>query len=160
MTHLGRIVLAVCFGVAATLACGPAALAQDPFLSLGFTVGDTIGIDWDFVDPEHSRNYYETAAGWTIRGENAYEFRWMYRRTVHEFRAAGKDLVRLYLGAGFRVKVEDDLRYGLRGAVGAAFLFSREEISPEIFVEAAPTYDFAPEHGSSVGAAAGMRWRF
>jgi hypothetical protein len=149
-----------CAGVAAMLAHRPAALAQEPSISLGFTAGDTIGVDWDFVDPEHPRSAYEAAAGWTIRGENAYEFRWMYRRTAREFRVAENDLVHLYIGAGFRVKLEDDLRYGLRGAVGVAILFAREDLSPEIFVEAAPTFDFAPERRSSVGAAAGLRWRF
>jgi hypothetical protein len=160
MTPPGRIILAACVGVAAMLVSRPAALAQEPVISPGFTVGDTIGIDWNFVDPERPRNSYEAAAGWTIRGENAYEFRWMYRRTVHEFRAAENTLVQLYIGAGFRVKLEDDLRYGLRAPVGVVILLSREDLSPEIFVEAAPTYDLAPEHGSSVGAAAGVRWRF
>jgi len=134
-------------------------LAQAPTVAAGLAAGDTAGITWKQFDPEHLRTSYEATAGWTIRDENAWEFRWMCQRTLHEFRSGKGPRLQVYVGAGVRVKLELDTRYGLRGALGVTFLPVEREIAPEIFLEAAPTRDLSPDHRSTMGLATGVRWR-
>jgi hypothetical protein len=134
-------------------------LAQAPTLAIGGAAGDTVGITWKLFDPEQLRTSYEATAGWTIRDENAFEFRWMCQRTLHEFRSMKGPRLQVYAGAGLRVKLERDTRYGLRGALGVTFLPMERDIAPEIFLEAAPTRDISPDHRSTIGLATGVRWR-
>jgi hypothetical protein len=147
---------------AAGIAGASACLAQDANMetgAIGVTAGDTLGFSWKFIDPGARRNSYESSIGWTVRGEDAWEFRWMYQRVVFDVKRNGGGRVDLYAAGGLRVKLEDDTRYGLRAALGINFIPSDREFSPEIFLEAAPTRDVSPDHRSHVGLAAGVRWR-
>ena len=133
-------------------------LAQDEEPVIGFSAGDTVAVTWKFVDPVRPRHAFETTVGWTLRDENAWEFRWMYQRIAHEIKRPGGRRLQVYAAAGLRVKLEDDTRYGLRGALGINFIPSDRQFSPEIFLEAAPARDVSPDHRSHVGLAAGVRW--
>src|SRR6266571_6083792 len=144
---------------AACYAGGSSCLAHEANMTIGVMGGDTLGFSWKYIDPGAPRNCYESSIGWTVRGEDAWEFRWMYQRVVFDLKRNGGGRVDLYAAAGLRVKLEDDTRYGLRAAVGINFIPTDREFSPEIFLEAAPTRDVSPDHRSHVGLAAGVRWR-
>jgi len=150
--------LAACLPAAGVLAGGSACFAQAPSAVIGLASGDTIGFSWTLVDPGHERNAYEATAGWTVRGADAWEFRWMYRRTAFVVSGLGGELD-LYAGIGLRVKLEEDTVYGARGALGICRVSTHRRTHPEIFLEAAPTRDVSPRYRTSVGFAAGVRWR-
>ncbi len=71
------VILTTCGFVAAAVTGGSACLAQDTTVALGGSAGDTIAFSGKFVDPLVPRNSYETSIGWTVRGKDAWEFRWM-----------------------------------------------------------------------------------
>ena len=145
--------------VAAVVAGGSACVAQEPSLAIGVSGGDTFGVTWKLFDPDYKRNAYEATVGWTVRDEDAWEFRWMYQRTAHAFQRRGGGRVELYAGAGLRVKLERDTLYGLRTALGVNLVPKEGEFVPELFIEAAPSRDLSPRPRWSIGLAAGARWR-
>ena len=155
------IVLMICGLAVASVAGASPCHAQVPTIAIGGTAGDSFGLDWKFIDPEFQRNAYEASIGWTIRDADAWEFRWMYQRTAYEVKRSDGGRLQIYAGAGFRVKLEDDTRYGLRMSAGVNFLLPDpdRELTPEIFLEAAPTFDVSPRNLWSVGFAGGVRWR-
>lgn len=64
----------------------------------------------------------------------------------------------LYVGAGVKVKSEDDTFFGFRAMVGISFFAARQPL--ELFAEVGPVMRVAPKIGGTVDGAAGVRFYF
>lgn len=140
-------IVTVCLAFASTLAYG-----QGQDLGLGIILGEPTGISVKYW--LGTTNAISGAAAWSFSGEESIHIHADY--LFHNFGLIQQNLP-LYYGLGARVKLEDDVKVGIRIPVGIAYLF---EAPLDTFLEIVPLLDLVPDTEFGLNAAIGVRYYF
>ena len=116
---------------------------------VGVNVGETNGVMFRQRDEVGA---IEAGAGWSILGEDAVQVHCAVHLELYDERP-----IQLYVGYGARVKLEDNVRYGLRFPLGVNYQFSSGHHQWQAFLEAAPLLDVSPHTTGHVSVTAGIR---
>jgi hypothetical protein len=123
-------------------------------LGIGALLGEPTGVTvkvWT-----GNRSALDVGAAWSLGGENeALHLHADY--LMHSWFDETEELA-LYYGIGGRINFEDDPAIGVRIPIGLTYVFN--EIPFDLFVEAAPIVDFAPETEFAGNGAVGLRFYF
>ncbi|MFC1714777.1 hypothetical protein ACFL6S_14010 [Candidatus Poribacteria bacterium] len=130
----------------ATVICG-AVEAQDEGLGVGIIVGEPTGLCGKLW--LSSRTAIDGAAAWSFNKSGNLHLHADY--LIHSLDSN----LGFYYGIGGRVKLDDDMRTGLRLPLGVTYI---TESSIDIFFELAPLLDLAPSTDFRLNAAIGLRY--
>ena len=121
-----------------------------PFgVSLKYWVGDNSAFDAGIGFPVYG--YYHTGAA---NVSTHFDYLWHF----FDLFPVPSGKLPLYVGPGLQLGFGNQFYFGVRGAVGVAYLF--EDIPLDIFLELAPGVNFTPDVDFTFGAGTGARWYF
>lgn len=131
------------------------AASQGAF-GLGVIVGEPTGVSAKIWMSD--RSAVDMGAAWSFSDEAALHLHADF--LLHNFDLISVENGRLpiHFGIGGRVKFEDDSKIGIRIPVGLTYIFDGAPV--DIFVEAVPIVDLAPDTEFDVNAAIGARFYF
>ena len=157
MKSFGLLIICFCIVFSLTV---KQALCEFPSKGIGLILGEPTGISgklwmstdtaisgaaaWSFVKNEH----FHLHADWISHNWNI----------LKKYTDITSGELPLYYGIGGRVKIEDDVRIGLKFVLGTAYIF--EEAPFDIFFEIAPVMDIVPETELNSNAGIGVRYWF
>lgn len=138
---------------ALTVVAAPAA-AQMPAYGLGLVLGEPTGVSGKMWLNRYSA--IDAVVGFSFARETAFNLQLSY--LVHKYDVIDPDggVAPIYVGVGARLKTENEMRFGFRVPVGVEFIF--DDVPMDLFFEAAPILDVAPEVTFSFSVAIGFRF--
>ncbi|HUT62874.1 MAG TPA: hypothetical protein VMZ04_02850 [Anaerolineae bacterium] len=127
---------------------------------LGIIVGEPTGISWKKWLSDQTA--ISGASGWSFtKNSHVYIYtdwlhhNWSFLKNAFELE---KGELPLFYGIGGRIRIENDSRIGFRFIMGVSYIF--ENAPFDIYIEAAPIMDVAPETELDSSAAIGIRYWF
>ena len=121
---------------------------------IGAILGGPTGISVKFWVSE--RNALDGALSWTSSGSSHFHFDYLW----HDFTRfkAKKGSLPLYYGVGGRFNFDRKNKFGVRGAIGVAYLFA--DVPLETFFEIVPFLQLIPDTDAGMDVAIGIRYLF
>ena len=144
------------FILLAVLLSGTGAAAQDSGVGIGLVLGDPTGVSGKMWIAGNSA--VDAAAAWSFGQTSAIHFHIDYLYHLLSLLKVPKGKLPFYFGVGGRVKLETDIRIGVRVPVGIAYIF--ETVPLDIFLEIAPIVDLYPGTAFTANACLGIRYFF
>ncbi|MFC1485454.1 hypothetical protein ACFL55_00310 [Candidatus Latescibacterota bacterium] len=135
--------------------------AQDNSIGLGFMIGEPTGLSgkvwWD------DTMAFDGGVAWSFTDDTELSLHgdaiWHNWRVLMDAFEITRDIqLPLYYGVGGRLTAGDDTRLGIRFVIGVSMIF--EDAPFDLFLEAAPIMDVAPETVLRAHAAVGVRFWF
>jgi hypothetical protein len=148
-----RFLLPAIFGI---VCLATSAWGQDRGFGLGLIVGEPTGLSAKLWIADGSA--IDAAAAWSFGKTSAFHFHADYLLHFLDVIDVQKGRVPLYLGVGARVKLEADIRIGIRIPVGIMYLF--ESVPIDLFLEVVPLLDLFPATEFTANAGIGIRYYF
>lgn len=131
------------------------AASQGAF-GLGVIVGEPTGVSAKIWMSD--RSAVDMGAAWSFSDEAALHLHADFLLHNFDLISVEKGRLPIHFGIGGRVKFEDDSKIGIRIPVGLTYIFDGAPV--DIFVEAVPIVDLAPDTEFDVNAAIGARFYF
>lgn len=135
---------------------GMAAQAQHDF-GLGVMAGEPTGLS--FKAWLSSRTAFDGGAAWSFSDDEALSLHGDY--IIHSFGLIEDQprAMAFYYGVGARIKFGDeDTFFGIRIPLGLVYIFAGRQL--DLFVEAVPVVDLAPDTEFRMNGAIGIRYFF
>ncbi len=136
--------------------CSGIARSQDKNFGLGVILGEPTGISAKkWLD---DKSAIDAAVAWSLVAPSSFHLHADY--LYHNFNIfdVEKGKLPLYFGVGFRIRIGDEDRVGIRVPVGICYLFEKSPL--DIFVEVGPVLDLAPATKLRLTLSAGIRYFF
>jgi hypothetical protein len=130
--------------------------AREKGFGLGIIIGEPTGLS--FKKWTSKTQAFDAALAWSFEGDNAFHLHGDY--LIHNFHSLRIDRssIPFYYGIGFRLKFEDENKFGVRFPLGVT-LFIRE--APiDLFLEIVPILNLAPSTDMDLNIAFGARYYF
>jgi hypothetical protein len=143
------------FGLAIMLFSG-VARSQDKDFGLGIILGEPIGISAKkWLD---DKSALDGAVAWSLVTPSSFHFHADY--LYHDFNLfnVNKGKLPLYFGIGFRIRIGNEDRIGIRIPVGICYIFEQSPL--DTFFELGPVLDLTPATKLRLTASVGIRYFF
>lgn len=121
---------------------------------LGVMLGEPTGVSVKVWTTNQSA--FDIGAAWSLSGSR--EALHLHADLLWHFWFPDTENVAFYYGIGGRVIFTDDAHAGVRVPLGLTYVF--EEIPFDLFVEAVPIFDLAPDTEFAGNGAVGVRYYF
>jgi hypothetical protein len=130
--------------------------AREKGFGLGIIIGEPTGLS--FKKWTSRTQAFDAALAWSFEGDNAFHLHGDY--LFHNYRSIRIDrsTIPFYYGIGFRLKFEDENKFGVRLPLGVT-LFIRE-VPVDLFLEIVPILNLAPSTDMDLNIAFGARYYF
>jgi hypothetical protein len=131
--------------------------AQKNGIGLGVIAGEPTGISLKKWIGKTSA--IDGAIAWSFGNQGALHLHANY--LIHNFGVVKKiqgGRLPVYYGIGARVKLEKDIRIGIRGPVGVNYIFDKHPL--DFFLEIVPLLELVPNTAISINGAIGVRYFF
>jgi hypothetical protein len=132
------------------------ALSQDKDFGLGIILGEPTGISAKKWLDDNSA--LDAAVAWSLVTPSSFHLHADY--LYHDFNlfSVKKGKLPLYFGIGFRIRIGDEDRIGIRIPVGLSYLFEQSPL--DIFLELGPVLDLTPATKLRLTSSVGIRYFF
>jgi len=130
----------------------------DRRIGVGLMAGEPSGVSLKYWLSEDSA--IDAGVGWSFHDDDDFHFHADYLFHLFDLIPFDPGRMPVYFGGGARVKIRDhrDDLFGLRAVAGVEYLF--EKVPVDLFVEAGPVFDVAPDFEVRFTAAIGARYWF
>lgn len=132
------------------------ARSQDKDFGLGVILGEPTGISAKkWLD---DKSALDGAVAWSFATPSSFHLHADY--LYHDFNIfdVKKGKLPLYFGIGFRIRIGDEDRIGIRIPVGICYLFEKSPL--DIFFELGPVLDLTPATKLRLTSSVGIRYFF
>ncbi len=132
------------------------ARSQDKDFGLGIILGEPTGISAKkWLD---DKSALDGAVAWSLVTPSSFHLHADY--LYHDFNIfdVKKGKLPLYFGIGFRIRIGDEDRIGIRVPVGISYIFEQSPL--DIFLELGPVLDLTPATKLRLTSSVGIRYFF
>lgn len=132
------------------------ARSQDKDFGLGVILGEPTGISAKkWLD---DKSAFDGAVAWSFTTPSSFHLHADY--LYHDFNIfdVKKGKLPLYFGVGFRIRIGDEDRVGIRIPVGICYIFEKSPL--DTFFELGPVLDLTPATKLRLTASVGIRYFF
>lgn len=126
----------------------------DKDFGLGVMLGEPTGVSVKFWTT--NRSAFDVGAAWSLSGRN--EALHLHADVLWHSWFPDTENLAFYYGIGGRVIFTDEAHAGVRIPLGLTYVF--DEIPFDLFVEAVPIFDLAPDTEFAGNGAVGIRYYF
>ncbi len=140
----------------AIVLCSGVARSQDKDFGLGVILGEPTGISAKkWLD---DKSALDGAVAWSLVTPSSFHLHADY--LFHDFNIFNvkKGKLPLYFGIGFRIRIGDEDRIGIRVPVGICYIFEQSPL--DIFFELGPVLDLTPATKLRLTSSVGIRYFF
>lgn len=154
-SYLPKTIL-LCVLMVIALGVPSRAFAQHTGFGMGFLLGEPAGINAKLWRSTHTALVGSMA--WSFVHDSATDLYADYIYHSYGVFDLDRGMLPLYFGAGTRLALEEESRFGIRAVVGVNYLFDATPI--DTFFEVAPVLDVAPSVDLTLNIALGVRYFF
>lgn len=124
----------------------------------GLMLGEPLGASLKYWISD--RGAIDGGVGWSFEDHNDFHIHADYLYHLYDLIPVSEGRLPVYFGGGLRVKFRDhqDDLVGIRAVAGLDYLFQNQPV--DIFLEAGPVFDVAPDFDVRFTAAVGARYWF